>query len=510
MKRFVSKHTGNITGIIECFDRVVFKGYLPISADSSMEAFLSHRRLLIKDFKRFVLLQSEKLRDHARRLAEKTGRPVIHLSGPQRKEDKVREIAARDGVTGGLVCILTAVESTQSFRMVPGEGRPRLVNAGRKCLCLYFYYLDREFGLMHIRLPTWFPFPIQVCLNGHDWLDRKLTYNGIAHHKEDNAFLRIDNPARAQRLADRFTDINWPRILSTLARRVNPLLTGLLEGMDYYWVVDQAEFSTDIMFADANTLKDLYPELVEHAILCFTAEDVLTFLGRKLHGRFKGEVISDSKKRHWGRRVKHRMKNNWIKMYDKNECVLRIETVINHPYEFKVRRRGIRRGQEVTGWFPMAKGVANLYRYREVSLAANHRYLDALAEVNNPSKARKSLKSLAQPLHKQERSFRGFNPMLEKDFLLFAAVMRGEHTIMGFRNKDIRQHLFSPPKDDSVARRQSARVSSLLARLHVRGLIAKIPRSRRWRVTRAGYALMSMVLKLHREQYPDYLMKLAS
>ena len=510
MERFVSKHTQKITGITECVDRIVFKGYLPISAASSMEAFMSHRRLLIKDFGWFVSQQSDVLKEHAHGLAEKTGRPFIHLSGPMRKEDKVREIAARDGVTDGLVCVLSAVEATQSFRMIPGEGRPKLVNAWRKCLCLYFYFLDRELGLMHIRIPTWFPFPVQVCLNGHEWLARKLTHNGIAYHKADNAFLWIDNPARAQRMADRFIKKAWPRVLSALARRVNPLLTGLLKGMNYYWVIDQAEFSTDIMFTDSQALKSLYPKLVKHATLCFTAEDVLTFLGRKLHGRFEGEVVGDSKKRHWGVRVKHRMKENWIKMYDKSKCVLRIETVINRPYEFKVRRRGRVRGREVTGWFPMAKGVSNLYRYREVSLAANHRYLNALAEVDNPSQAREDLRSLARPLQIQERNCRGFNPALEEDIRLFAAVMRGEHTIMGFRNKNLRHHLFPPTKDDSVSRRQSARVSSLLARLHVRGLIAKIPRSRRWRVTRLGHALMSMALKLHYEQYPEYLMKLAS
>ncbi len=82
-------------------------------------------------------------------------------------------------------------------------------------------------------------------------------------------------------------------------------------------------------------------------------------------------------------------------MYDKHGSVLRIETVINHPYEFKVRRRGRRKGQEVMGWFPMVKGVANLYRYAEVSLAANGRYLDALAVVDDPAKAQRHIQNLA-------------------------------------------------------------------------------------------------------------------
>lgn len=97
---------------------------------------------------------------------------------------------------------------------------------------------------------------------------------------------------------------------------------------------------------------------------------VVTFLGKKLHGNFKGEVITGLKVRQAGARVKHRIKGNWIKMYDKYGLVLRIETVINQPREFKVFRQGIRQGQLVYGWFPMAKRVTNLPRYFEISVAA--------------------------------------------------------------------------------------------------------------------------------------------
>jgi hypothetical protein len=78
-----------------------------------------------------------------------------------------------------------------------------------------------------------------------------------------------------------------------------------------------------------------------------------------------------------GRRVKHRMIGNWIKMYDKFGSVLRIETVINQPAEFRVRRRVRRKDKRVTEWVPMRKGVAWLFRYRDVSLKCNMRYLNA-------------------------------------------------------------------------------------------------------------------------------------
>jgi len=276
--------------------------------------------------------------------------------------------------------------------------------------------------------------------------------------------------------------------------------------MRYYWIVEQAEYATDVMFTNPSTLKPLYQELLKHATLCFSAEDVLTFLGRKLHGRFEGEVLNQYRKRWPGARVKHRMKENGIKMYDKQGSVLRIETVINHPYEFKVRRRGRRKGQEVLGWFPMSKGVANLYRYAEVSLPANSHYLDALSTVDDPAQAQHQLQKLANPLSHNGRSYRGFNPAAKKDVDLFAAVLRGEHAIMGLRNRDILQQLFSAVKDLTTVRRLSARVSRLLKLLHLHQLIAKIPRSRRWRVTLKGQSIMGMVLKIHHENYPRILM----
>ena len=131
-------------------------------------------------------------------------------------------------------------------------------------------------------------------------------------------------------------------------------------------------------------------------------------------------------------------------MYDKHGRVLRIETVINHPREFQVRRRGRRHGQLLVGWFPMAKGVCNFYRYAEVSHAANSRYLEALSTVGDPAQAQQHLQKLANAISRNGRSYRGFNPAAKKDIDLFAAVLRGEHAIMGFRNRDIlRQTLLS-------------------------------------------------------------------
>ena len=287
--------------------------------------------------------------------------------------------------------------------------------------------------------------------------------------QHDNAFTTLDNLQTAQNLADSFVVQNWRKILDRLVRRVNPLMNQRwFSSLSYYWVVDQAEFATDVIFTSRKALAGLYPRLLDHAAVNFSAKDILTFLGRKLHPRFEGEVLTSCQKDRWpGARIKHRMKNNWLKMYDKFGLVLRIETVINNPREFRVRRLRTRAGRDEMAWCPMNKGVCNLYRYREVALAANERYLEALSVVDDPAPAYRQVEKLTEPVVKAGRSYAGFNPASGPDVKLFRAVLDGNHLLRGFRNADIREALYGATDDPVERRRQSAAVGRLLKRLHV-------------------------------------------
>jgi hypothetical protein len=392
--------------------------------------------------------------------------------------------------------------------MVHAEGRPRLKKDRRMGLCLYFYFQSGKLGRVGIRLQTWFPFSIQVCVNGHDVLERSMIREGLSFEKEDNCFVRIDNPEQTQRLANRFPNLPWPKTLSRMARHVNPLLSSILKGMQYYWVVDQAEMSTDILFSHSQTLASLYPRLLRHATLSFAAEDIMTFLGKKPSARFAGDVKSFAMKRLPGARIKHIVKGNWIKMYNKSPRVLRIETVINHPQEFKVRRKGTVKGRETIGWFPMPKGIGYLWRWKDVMIGANRRYLDALAHIENPEKAYRLMEKTCEPIVRNKRHYRGLNPLNPRDLLLFLAVMRGEHSIHGLRNRDIARHLGLPCVRSTKERsRQSAHVTRKLKLLHAHGFIAKIPRSRRWHITTKGASFMAAAIHYRESVLPDSLMR---
>jgi hypothetical protein len=437
-------------------------------------------------------------------MAAKYNRPYQYLPKHIRKDEEARRIAQELNITSGLVCVFSELETCLSFKIAWGIGRPRIAAAYRKCLCLYFYFLHPQLGLIHVRIQSWFPFVVQVAVNGHDWLAIQLRRQNIPFEQIDNAFIKITDPDKAQYLADQFCRLNWPALLQKLAAFANPLLKNLLAGQAYYWATDQAEFATDIMFKSQAALNPLFRELFKHAFLCFGASDVLAFLGKKITPNFTSEVITDFKTRTEGMRIKHRVGKNWIKMYPKFGVVLRVETVINHPYGFLTRRHGNRKGKRIIGWFPMTKGVTGLYRYAEVALAANSRYLQALAVVQDPRKAQELLCACSSRIIHNQRSYRGFNPAAQEDIQIFRALAAGQHSLHGFRNIDIRNSLY-PSADAAVYRKLSARVSRILKRFHVRGLIAKIPHSRRWRVTTNGHAFMNMAIKHQAEFYPATL-----
>jgi hypothetical protein len=505
LSRFVAQFTDLIVAVLSCFDRVIFKGHLPIANGPALEGFVDHvLRIRRIDFLAFAQEQSEILVTHAKHLAHEAGAEFRFLQGAHRKDKLVDQILRQRPISEGLIVVLCCMECCASFKLIHGQGRPRLLSARRPQRVLYFYYLDPELGLIHIRLATWFPFTIQVYVNGHSWLAQQLLQRRLGFNRQDNAFTAWDDPRAAQELADSFVGQDWRRILNRLVRRVHPLMQQRwFRSLSYSWVVDQAEFATDLIFTSREALAGLYPRLLEHAAINFSAPDILTFLGRRLHPRFDGEVLTHCQKDRWpGARIKHRMKNNWLKMDDKFGWVLRIETVINNPQEFRVRRLRTRAGRRAMTWCPMNKGVCNLYRYREVAWAANERYLEALSVVGNPAPAYRQVEALTEPVVVSGRSHAGFNPARGADVKLFQAVLDGNHLVRGFRNGDIREALYGSTEDPRERRRQSAVVGRLLKRLHVRGLIVKVPHSRRWHVSRKGHQVLGAVVQLYHHGIP--------
>ncbi len=504
MKRlnFEQKYQGRIKGIISGLDRILFRGTLRfLSYTKGMEIFMTRQGVWHKTFGAFAEKLSNQIKTHAEAIAKTKGRPYRYIeSSKVSKEEMAQKIMQEDGITEGLICVLSCVEPCMSYGIRRDRDGKRLVLARqlRKCLYLYFYFIDREFGFMHVRLQTWMPFAMQACLNGREYLARRMDRAGIGYKRQDNCFTYIEDMAKAQRIMDDLDERKWVRVLDAWARRINPLLdrrTGLkLNG--YYWSVRQSEYATDVLFRDAASLQAVYPKLLDHAITQFGSEDVLRFLGRRTNIRFNGQVKSKLEQRHEGTRVKHWVEENSIKMYSKEGSVLRIETTINDPTHFMVRREVIRKGRRVYAWVPMRKGVVDLRRRVDISCAANMRYIEALSVVGNTMPSHQVLDPISRRLVRDGRSYRPLRPISPDEAKVFSAIMRGEFLVRGFTNKDLRKHLIpGTDKDPDLDRKASSRIGRIIRLLREHGLIYKVLRTHYYRTSKRGHNIMSTAIK---------------
>jgi hypothetical protein len=517
MASFIQNHMSKVTGMISGWDRLRFRGTVRLLAHGvGLGRFLRYTGRLLKDFGAHAEALSRQTRAESLAVAQRAGRPVVHLASPGVcKEDVAREIQVKDRVKEGLICVLTAVEPCWSFNIQSNRqtGKLELVRAYRKCQHLYHYYQHPAFGFMHVRLQTWLPFNQWVCVNGREWLGRQMDGAGIEYLRRENCFAWVSDVDGAQELLNQQVQFNWEQGLGALVAQVNPAFAAIRgdAAMGYYWSLEESEWASDILFKDQGELSRLYGGLIRHAMVALGSSDVLRFLGHKVradgraHGNFAGEVTSDLKERAEGIRIKHRLGSNSVKMYNKQGTVLRVETTLNDMRELKSPR--IEEGKVV--WKRMRKGVADIARRAEVSQGANERYLAALAAAENSVPLKTLTAALAQPVVREGRRARGLNLLGEPDARLLAAVGDGKFLLHGFRNKDLREMLFAVPAASSRERlRRSGQITRQIRLLRMHGLIRKVSGTHRYLVTDEGRQVIT-ALQVAREADVTKLAKAA-
>lgn len=501
---FIAKHQEKISGVLHGFDRLRFSGCLrALYHVPVMQEYLFKSRVLFKDFKGFALNVSGKIKAATQAIAQRAGRPVVYLpSSNSSKEAVALELAKRDGIQRGLIGVVSCVENCRTYTVGanPKTKHLELQLKWGKCLHYYFYFLHSVFGLMHLRLQTWFPFLVNVCLNGREWLARQMDQAGLAYEQRDNCFAWVQDVSRAQRLFQQQLRVDWAKQLESLLQQVHPTDRDIRRPMrlQYYWTVCQSEYATDVMFKSALELERLYPALVHHGIKSFQSPDVLRFLGyrppQRGVGKFLGEVTSDYKRRPEGVRLKHSVDGNSIKIYDKQGSILRVETTINRAEELKVYRSKENEPNGPKAWRELRRGVADLPRRAQLSRAANERYLSSLAAVDPGQPLRQQVEVLCRAVFKEGQRYRPLNPWSQQDGRLLAAINRGEFVLNGFRNRDLRQLLFPGRHTDKTTKRHAGFITRQLRLLRVHGLIKKVTGSHRYQLSERGRLVITALL----------------
>jgi len=496
MELYKDKVMGAITGL----DRIRFRGTLRwLANDAGINRFVSMQRILLKDFTAWAKNITSLMRNCCDEKAAEYGIQTQYLnrSGID-KEQLARSVAEQKGISEGPICNLSVLETCYAPKVKGNKAKKELELkiVPTKCIHVYHYFNHPEYGFGHVRLQTWAPYNIFICLNGRHWLERQLMKHNIAYVKDRNCFPWIEDIPMAQKLMDKQLQSNWANILDELVVNMCPNLPRILPlRPDYYWSADETEWAQDIMFSSVDELSGLYPSLIYHAMQCSDSPSVMRYFGCRnisrsgqLKGRSPQEIMSDYRRRYEGVRVKHWKDQNSIKMYNKSGSILRVETTINHTRCFKVYRYPDDDRSREQKWLPVRKGVSDLYRRCEISNACNERYGDSLAVAQVQEKLKEVVSPACNKVKKKGKTYRGLNPWQNEDFQLLTFLAKGENVLSGFRNKDLRNWLYpkSKNKPKQEQKRYSGRTTRRIKLLRVHGLIKKVAKENRYTLTAKG------------------------
>jgi hypothetical protein len=486
----MERYRDRLAGVLSCYDRIVITGTLPgVCYAAGMTSFLNSRGVRIFDYARFAEPLRERIRFQAQEACAKAGIEVEHINKPHiRKEDVVAKVLARRGDAPGLVHVISAMEGCESYRPWHDKvtGKTGLKPCPGKCLHYYFYFIDEALGLCYLRVPTWCPFRLQFYCNGHSWLARKLTAAGVEFSLADNAFLRIADFERAQALADAMKPDELHRRLDRYAKRFCAVLD--VFGQAYHWSLMQVEYSMDLVFRSEAILKPLYEQLSREAVLSVKAEQVASFLGKKISPLLAQEIDSRFTTRIQGTCIKHRFGKTGVKMYDKFGRVLRLETTTNQVSFFKHHRKVEHRdGHATRELAALKKSIYSLIDLREILLGCNRRYLEFLSAIEDTSNGQRDLARLTEPQREGDRTIKGLNFFQRTEQQLLRALQRPEFNIHGVRRADLAP--FLPGLSAS-------RLSRQLHRLRFLGLIKRVTRSYRYYLTRLGRSAIAAACSL--------------
>jgi predicted transcriptional regulator len=489
METLTETHKNEITCVLSCYDRLILSGTMPeISYSQGMTKYMYQNEVKIFDYPRFAEPFKETIRSNAERIAKEHGLEIefIRKAGV-RKESIISEKITKRGDHPGLVHIISAMETCPTYKPWYNKktGKTYLISDISKCLHYYFYFIDEQIGLGYIRVPTWCPFRLQVYINGHNLLAWEFKNAGIKNTMIDNAFDSLEDADKAQELSDNISIEKLHRKLDAFAWQFCPVYKDFK--LRYHWSVMQAEYATDIVFKKQESLQQIYNELIATAIHTVKPENIVTFLGRKLDPRYEGEIGNNYNVRIEGSRIKHTMGPVSIKMYDKFSKILRIETTTNNISFFKHFREVVHHdGQTSHEMAPLKKSIYSLPFLIDSMKASNRRYLEFISAFDNKEVGRKRLEKVTSSKSENNRNYKGFNFFSVDDLIVLMAILRGEFNINGFRNKNMQKLLGF----------NGGKISRLIKRMRVHGLIKKAANSYKYHLTKIGKETIVMAQKI--------------
>jgi len=492
MNAFREHHKDSIQFGYRCFDRLLLNGLIqPFQQPERVLGFFNTYRQGKRVTRRVLTEIADQFQYWLKNRSEKWGAPIVEAPDEKRRDAFV-EPYLRNCEPDRVAVILKAREPARILVAIGGEANdsPHLEFKQRWVNQFNLYLKDKRWGRMFVRMCPYFPFSARVCLNQHHWLAIRMTEESIDFQQSTNAFLRCGDPARLQELADSLTTRDLLQCGQKWLAAFTPFITNRERrqaGCQHRLFFSQVEYCDNLIFHRRAAVEELAQRLLDLNRNIGQPKKITTLFGRKVTKQYKGKlqtVIEDLDlpnpviRSHYG--------HGFAKQYVRDQRLLRTEPATNNVYDYGVH-----------------KNVENLPQLRNRMSEIIDHYHDVQQDVLETFIDRGQLRKLAEPtiLPSGRRI-----PGLKLDHPRQLAVM---HSLVRFANiaaggRFTTADLYRPALDTLGMAESQYSLASFrydLSKLRAKGLVERIPRSRRYRIAGKGYAICVAFLKLFEKIY---------
>jgi hypothetical protein len=479
--------TNHVTFELEAIDRMYLNGYVPsLQSGGGVVYFMKQHLGARVPSTMMVAPLSEQFVTAIERFVETARLDLVPFKKGQRKDDVAREYLASFTGDEGVLFVGKAQEKASVFRTEKrrrpdGSTYPWIYRSTTPVNHYYFYILDRDFGPLFIKFCSYFPYAVKVCLNGHEWLKRQLTQRGIAHEPLDNGIRATDAPARVQRIAHTLDAAKIDAVFRKWLRRLpHPFKAPhRAAGYRYQLSILQAEFALTQVLDRPHTGRCFFEEVMRENLDLGRPDHMQLIFNRRVErhtpGPFRTRILTEGVVPS----LHVDYKKSRVKQYHKEGQALRTETTINNTYDFEIGR-----------------ALRNLPVLREIGFAANRRLLRVEYLSHDCLIGDDHLDALTQPIVVDTHRAAALRVGDRRVLALMQTLCLFALSPTGFRHRDVRGHIaqFLGRAPEAYA---AGPMTYDLRRLRLHGLIERVPRSHRYRVTEHGARMAMLYVRVY-------------
>jgi len=477
----------HVTFELEAIDRMYLNAYVPsLQTGGGVVYFLKTQLGVRVPSTVMVAPMSERFVKAIDRFAVTQGVDLVTFEKGQRKDDVAHKYLATFAGDEGVLFIGKAQEKASVFRTekrrdAQGKTYPWIIRSTAMPNHYYVYILDRDFGPLFIKFCSYFPYAAKLCLNGHEWLKRQLTQREVPFEPLDNGIRSTEAPARVQRIADTLDAAKIDAVFRKWLRRLpHPFAPAhRVAGYRYQLSILQAEFALTQVLDRPRTGRCFFEEVIRENLDLGRPDQMQLIFDRRVTrrtpGRFRTRVLTEGVVPS----LHVEYKKSKVKQYHKEGQALRTETTINDTYDFEIGR-----------------ALRNLPALREIGFAANRRLLHVESLSHDCLIGEDRLHTVTSPVVVHDQRAAGLRFGDPRVHALMHALCLFALAPTGFRHRELRDHVAQLQGRDPVTYRAGAMTYDL-RRLRLHGLIARVPRSHRYRITPTGAQVAMFYARLY-------------